>query len=439
MLKRNFILIALPFVINLYADSLSQLIVASENNPSLNAVKKEAKASKEVAKAVKSALYPHLDFSYNATYLQEKPVVYLNSSFALLPPNSPPMQIEAQNSYKGALTLSYPLFSGFAISKSIDKAMLEKERALLKVKDTKRNLYLHIVSLYTTAYALKEMHNSLEVSLRAMQQSYEKVKAFYTLGMSSSSELYRIQAALHDVEAKVTQTDNQYKIVLNQLSVLCKTEVHNVAELPEIGQFSYEELVKSALINRPDLKAIELLVKKEQKSIEIAKSKYYPTVGLYAQAAYSGDTPSLDGDGYTNKNKSSAGFVVKYNLFSGFKDDAQIEAAKDAKLSLEFMLASYKDRVKSELYSSYLEYKSLQKETKSIQLEQKAQKTYTQLIKEKFENQLADADTLSRAIAQEARVESKLSATHARLYNVYARLLLEVNSETFLEKLQKDR
>lgn len=427
---RNFLFIVLLLNINSFASSLKEVIEFSETNPSIKATQQQAKVYDSLLSAAESSNYPSLDVSYSGTYLNEKPVVYLPASFG-----GGEWQMQSQNIYNGALTLSYPLFSGFAISSQIDEAKLQKHRALLKVDDAKRNLYLNIVHIYSAALSMKHIISSEEIALKATQDSYRKAKGFFDAGMSSSSELYRIEATLHGIEAELVKTKNQYKILLSQLSFMSNSKIVDVQDLPNAGTLEFDKLKSEALQKRPDLLSMRLMIEEAQAKIGLAKSSYYPSVILYAQAAYAGDTPSLDGDGYTNKDKSSAGFKINYNLFSGFKDDSQIEAAREAKLARELMLQSYTDSVNTEIYSSYLTYQSLWSQKSSAEAQLKAQVTYEELVHEQFENQLTDADVLSRAISSSAMARASLIQIEAKLYNAYAKLLLEVDNETFLSSL----
>jgi outer membrane protein TolC len=430
-MKKTFFIVSI-LTVNIFSSTLEELIKLSESNPSIKALNYQAKSYDSLYDAAKSYNYPSLDLSYTGTFLQDKPVVYLPASFG-----GGSWQMQSKNTYVGALTLSYPLFSGFAISSQIDQAKLQKQKALLKVEDAKRNLYLNIVEVYSLALSVKHIIDSQKITLKATQDSYKKAKGFFDAGMSSSSELYRIEALLHEVKSGLAKSKNQYKILLSQLSFMANSEITDVNSLPDLGYIEFEKLKKEALNKRPDLRSIKLLIKEAKSKIDLAKSSYYPSVSLYAQAAYAGDTTSLDGDGYTNKNKSSAGFKINYNLFSGLKDHSQIEAAREAKLSSELMLKSYIDKVNTELYSSYLNFQSLQEQEKSAKAQLKAQESYEKLVVGQFENQLSDADVLSRAISSSAMARASLINIQAQLYNAYAKLLLEVGNETFLSTLNK--
>ena len=209
--------------------------------------------------------------------------------------------------------------------------------------------------------------------------------------------------------------------------------------MPNIEKLSLESLTQQALQNRPDLQALEVMVKEQQSQVDLAKSTNYPTVALFAQASQVGDSPELDGDGHTNKDRSAAGFMINYNLFSGFKTQSQIEAAREGKLSAELTLQAYTDKVKTEIYESYLTYESLLGALEAAKAQVKARESYEKLVQEQFDNQLADADTLSRAISSSAMSRASLISIDAKLYAAYAKALLQVDNNTFLNIIKNSR
>jgi outer membrane protein TolC len=413
-----------------FGSSIEEVINLSEQNPSVKAAVQQAKVYKKLHSAAQSGNYPSLDISYGATYLHEDPVIYFGGTT---------VQVQSKDFYTGTIKLTYPLFTGFAISSQIDKSKLRMNRALLEADDTKRNLYMSVVQAYSIALSLKHLITSEQEAYEATQKSYDKAKAFFDLGMSSSAELYRIEANLNAIKAKQIQTKNSYKIALSQLSLMANEKIVDVESLPSIQELSLESLTEQALQNRPDLQALVVMVKEQQSQIDLAKSTYYPTVALFAQASQVGDSHELDGDGYTNKDRSAAGFMINYNLFSGFKTQSQIEAAREGKLSVELTLQSYTQKIKTEIYESYLTYESLLGALESAKAQLKAQESYEKLVQEQFENQLADADTLSRAISSSAMSRASLISINAKLYASYAKALLQVDNETFLNTIKNTR
>jgi len=420
----------------LSAETLFQTLQAVENAPLLKAAHAKSQAFKYLYKAQKSLEYPSLDLSYSGSYLKEKPVMYMQSSFPMLPSGSA-LQIQSQNQYKGSLRLSYPLFSGFAISSLVNKSKFASKKVALEADDIKRNLYLGVVALYAKALSFKELAASEQTAYDATQKSYKKAKALYKLGLIAPSELYRLQASLSVSKAHLISLQNAYKVTLTELSSLLNREIKTVSQLPAIDKISLTKLTQEALKKRPDLLALKMLLNEQTSQVGLVKSDYYPKVALFAQVSQIGNTMELKGDGYTNKNRSAVGFVINYNIFQGFKTSNNLEAARAAKLSVQEMLHNYQNKVKSEVKTDYLTFVSLQAQKEATLTELKATTSYEKLVSGEFQNQLADADKLARAIAATAMARGALINIEAKLYSAYAKILLEVDSQHFLETLNQ--
>ena len=305
----RFISLSLLTTLMLWSTSLEEVIALSDKNPSLQSVTAQIEMYEHLYKASQSKNYPSLDLSYGTSYLNETPIMYFNQM---------PIEVESQNIYTGTLKLTYPLFTGFAIGAGIEMAKLERDRAVLKAEDTKRNLYLGAVQLYVQAVSLKHITVSKNRALEAIEKSYQKVQGFYKQGMIPPSELYRIEANLHEMETSRTKSENDYKIVLNQLSTLTKSTIDTVEDIPLIQELDLRQLQREALERRPDLKSIELMIKEQTSKVALAESANYPSVALVGQLSQVGDDPLHNGTGYSNKDKSAVGVQLNYNLFSGF-------------------------------------------------------------------------------------------------------------------------
>jgi outer membrane protein len=420
----------------LFAQSLPELVRTSQHAPLLKAAGARSALYHERSEAAKSARYPSLDAAFSGTYLKEEPVVFLQSSFTGLPPGTT-LQTQSQELYFGALRLTYPLFTGFAASAGIDAASAEAMKARLEEEDARRNLYLRLTRAYAEAVAMKNLARADGEALDAMEKSYAKAKGFFEKGLLAESELLRIEADRFAIKSLAIRHQNGYETALLQLSYLSDTNVTQVTPLPLPQRVEPETVLAEALASRPDLRVLKEELGLARQQERAAKSGYYPSVALYGQLASQGDSWELDGDGYTNKDKSAAGFEVTYNLFSGFKTAHESEAARKAQLGAQWRIAAYEKQIETEIRSSHLSLQSLRSERDAAALRVDAEKAYYARIEGQFENQLADADLLSRAIASLAKARSELSVAEARLYAAYATLLLQVGPDTFEAALKE--
>ena len=414
----------------LHAQTLPELVSAARSAPPLKAAAaKSAMYGAESARA-QSARYPSLDASFSGTFLKERPVVYLQGSPGGLPPGTT-LQTQAQELYFGALKLTYPLFTGFAVTAGIDAAKLRAMQAQLEEKDARRNLSLQLVYTYAEAVAMQRRMQADDDAATAMQDSYDKAQGFYDKGLLTESDLLRIKADRLATDAVRLRDRNRFETALLQLSYLSDTNVTSVAPLPPMRELTPGGLLQKALAERPDLQVLETQLQLARTRERAAESGYYPTVALYGRLASQGDTWQLAGDGFTNKDKSAVGFEVTYNLFSGFNTAHACEAAQQAQLSARWAVTAYTKQIETEIRSGFLALRSLQNERDAARARVEAETAYAAQIRGQFDHQLADADRLSRAIAARAKARSELAQTEAALYAAYARLLLQVGPDTF--------
>lgn len=425
---RLFLLMLLPWF--LYAQTYTQLLNLLEKNHSFKSAKELEIASEALYQAAQGKNLPSLDATLSAIEFSETPTVIFNGAQT--------MPMGTLKHLEGALILSYPLFSGFAISSAIDKSKLEYEQANLKLINLKRNLAMHVTQLFSSILAEEKVILALFDSQHAIDDAYKKAKGFYDNGLLAMSELYAIEAKKYDIEAQLIHHRNQKKQLLNQLSLLVNTKVETLSPFKKSEIFALlgsEEAKSLALNEREDLHVMAKAIDVAQSNVTLAQSKNYPNVALVGVFKHQGDSLALNGDGYTNANKSYVGVTFSWNVFNGYTDMRTIDAARASKLSAYFNLEEYKQRVETEVENTLLEIQTLQAKLQSALREEKANEAYTHLTQGRFDNQLISADELSRAIASLAIAKAKVATLESDFFNQSALLWLQCGWKAFEQKI----
>ncbi|SFP18417.1 TolC family protein [Hydrogenimonas thermophila] len=413
----------LLFPLLIYAQTYQEILSGVDNSLQLKSAKQLEESAKLISEAKRGKNLPTLDLSLSGVWLNEKPTVnFVNTTFPL----------GSERSFTGSLKLSYPIFTGFAISAEIDQAKLEYEKASLKVLDLKRNLYLQATQLFGAIYAAQETLNAKQDAKKAIEDAYKKAKGLYDNGILPPADLYNIEAKRYAIEAEITDAKSQKDRLLNQLKYLLNQPITSVefSNYP-LQKLNKKEIITTALQNREDIQALQRTLKIDKENEKLAKSRYYPTIALTAELKRKGDTLALNGDGFSNADQSYIGTVISWNLFNGFSDKKQYEASCYRTLSAKTALNDYKNSVKTELENAFLTLSALQSKLLSAKMELKAQKEYYKLTKGRFENQLASADELSRAIADLSVAHAKVSVLKSQIFIQTATIGLMAGLERF--------
>jgi outer membrane protein TolC len=414
------------------AQSYREIVQHIARTPALQSAKLMENAAGEMAMAAEGKNLPSLDLSVQGAWLKETPTMILHTGFG---PNQP-LPMGKTRQFVGELKLSYPLFTGFAITAQIERSRLEAQRAALKVQDLRRNLILKATELYGAIQATDAALAALRKAKKATLQALKKAEGFYKHGLIAPSELYNIRARVYDVEAAITQNRSRKEQLLNQLSYLSGTRVRRLQgsiALPEPA--SSRQVIRQAYRYRSDLRALQTLLRVDEAQIRLAESRFYPTVGAAVALKRHGDTLGLHGDGFTNADQSYAGLSLNWNLFSGGSDRHTVEAARYKRLSAASALIDYRHRVATEIKNAFAQLRALRSRLKSARMQVRAQREYYKLTRGRFDNQLASADELSRSIADLANARARAAAIVSQIRVQKAKIWLLSGVEGFERKL----
>jgi len=208
--------------------------------------------------------------------------------------------------------------------------------------------------------------------------------------------------------------------LLQTLSYLINKPVKEIDGIIDLNRLNF----KPDFNKRPDVKAIKETLKISGEDIKLAKSSYYPQVGLQIGLKREADNLGLSDNDYQNIDKSYVAIGIKYNIFNGGETKAKVQMAKIAKLSRAIFLKDYLNKIKTDYENDLNTYNALFYRLKAAQQEIKARKSYYEYIKAKFDEGLADSSDLNSVIAKLAEAKAKRDAIKAKIFLLNVKLKL---------------
>lgn len=236
-----------------------------------------------------------------------------------------------RNHFSTTLTYTLPLYTGGKITQheKITKALrylssLSKEEVRLqKIYEVKKSFY-DIALMQAYVRDLCTIENN-------MQRVYRKAKAMQEEGYAKKVDLLEIETRLADVQRHFESAKANEALLYHYLSFLLDEPVTEIV-VPD------EEGVVVKVYEEERLRQ-NIAVKKAEKSVEISKmnialqeSAYYPQVGAFAQYGSSDDKWLND---FAQKDAYTVGVQIKWNVFNGGADKANIEKARVQHLKAE--------------------------------------------------------------------------------------------------------
>lgn len=413
----------------LMATDYATFIKSIATSPQVRYFEQLEKTHYALSQAQKGALLPTVDLSLSATKLQQTPTVTFNLPIL---PTAMTAPMGTRDHFEGALTLTYPLFTGFALTQMADKATLEYEKSQLKTLDSQRTLFIQATQLIATLHTLDAKGEAQHQALETMNLMYKKAKGYYDQGLLAPSELSAIESQKGHLEAEIVQTHYQRQAIALQLCYLSGLEESTIT-IPstDIPLKPLDTFTTLALHHREDLASFSKAIMIADQDIKIAQSRFYPSLYLVGALKHQGSTLALDGDGYTNADKSYAGLLASWNLFQGQSDTYRREAALQMAHASSIAFSDYQQRVITEVTTSYLHVTSLKAQLESATKQLRAATEYANLTQGRFDNQLASADEMSRAVTQVANAKAYLATIRYEIFTQTALLWLQCGLEPY--------
>jgi len=261
----------------------------------------------------------------------------------------------SQSSNMG-LSTSMNLFSGFRVKNAIKAQEFTTLASKEELKKAKESLSVSISSAYLQVLYNKELFAIAEEQVTLSQNQVSKSEIMASYGKIPEGQVFEARAQL----AKDKYNALECKSTL-QLSLLELTQMLELKEwsnfdiqVPEIDVNSSamviqpaDEVYNYAVTNKSDVKASEYRLKSSEKSLEITKGAYYPSLGIganYSNRYYSKQlNPDLTaanlGDQLRLNGGSSIGINMSIPIFNRFDTKNNIRLSKieveKARLELE--------------------------------------------------------------------------------------------------------
>ena len=231
---------------------------------------------------------------------------------------------KSRNNFQTKLSYMLPIYTGGKLTEygRITTAMhrmsqFDTQKLLNeKVFQTKKAFYdISLVSNYITNLSkiIKNIKH-LESIVRTMQKE----------GYAQDIDLLEVQARKAEAQSMYNQANLNKDLAYQFLSFLLNTKVHSIkkvndmAPMPNINKEEIEA-------NNIDIQKALLGLKITNMALNVEKSNFLPVVGAFAEYGSANDKFLND---FIENDSHTVGVQLKWNLFNGGVDNANLERAK---------------------------------------------------------------------------------------------------------------
>ncbi len=314
--------------------------IALKKNPQLIAAASSVDISQSKVGEARSSYYPQL--SAQGGYSRTSPM----HGAATHPDN--------YDLYTGSVSASQNLIDFGKTSSQVNISKLNLEASRSDLNALSDQIIFNVKQAY---YNVLQARRSREVTadiVQQFQQHLDQAKGFYEVGAKAKIDVTKAEVDLSNARLNLIKAENAVKlswVILNNAMGMPQAPEYTVEDNLAVHKFeiTFDDALKRAYENRPDLKA--LIAKREaaQEAIGLARTGYYPVLNGSATYSRSGQDRDLPLD-----HGWSAGVVLTVPLFNGFLTSHQVAEAKSNLYALKANEESLRQQVLLDIQSAFL-------------------------------------------------------------------------------------
>jgi len=307
------------------------------------------------------------------------------------------------------------IFNGFQNINLYKQAKLGLKTSQLQLDILKDNISLNVVNAYLNILLNKEALKLAEEQIAISQKSLDQVKELVDAGVRPKADLLVSESQLATDNERLVNAENSMALSLLNLSQILQVPKDNfdvediLIDLTNavLTYYSTNEILSYALTNRPEIKNAELNLENAEFNISIAKSSYYPTLTFGAGLGTSyqhiqgqddvipifdentGMLTELRFNGFGTQLENNLGYNFGFNLnipiFSGFRNNANVNRSKINKERSKLALEQEKQTITTNIEQAYADAKASLKQYEASKISMSAQEEAFKNEQEKYD------------------------------------------------------
>lgn len=310
---------------------------------------------------------------------------------------------------------------------------------LLNIQKLEKNIFKRklIADIKTAYLAYLKACSGVEIFENAQQLLTENLrvnKSLYKNDKVTIDAVHRANSELSEIEQKLLEANNNKEMAQSYFNFLLNRSLDEDVVIKEddfylekiSNQDEFEEL---ALSSREELSQFTRMVEIAEDNSGIAKSKYYPGLALAVDYGFQGEKYKFSKD----DDYWMASLVLNWNIFNGFKDNAQAEKAELEIRKNSLQIIELQNKIRLQVREAYQKTKVAEKIIKSADNQLLSSESAFRIINRKYEEGMASQ--IEFIDAQNQLLQSQISKLIAK-YNYLENFaeLEKVSAAVDLEK-----
>ena len=331
------------------------LSLALSQNPFYLASQERVEGAQSRLRQAAAQFFPSL----NASALQNLDEKVFVLEFPSFIPGGQPQRVAVDftRDYQVSFSFNLPLFTGGRLTSGYRQAQYNLYSTRESVRQTHHETVFNVKQGFYGYLLAKELVRVSEEALGLAEKLLQNVRNMVEVGMASRLDLLRAEVRVANLKPSVLQARNNVAVAELSLKTILGLDLSQPVEV--VGEMVYqpvevnfEESLRTALANRPELSQVQYQKKMAEEMVKIARAASLPTVAVSGNYNYWADHLNFRKD--TWQNFYAFNLVLNIPVFNGFSASAQVAEAKARIREIEHSEKGLVERVKFEVESALL-------------------------------------------------------------------------------------
>ncbi|HBH60750.1 MAG TPA: TolC family protein [Nitrospiraceae bacterium] len=258
------------------------------------------------------------------------PQINLSSGYSRISPVSPDTAVSGSSSsfdqYTSSLWLNQNIYDFGKTSSEVQIQKLNLDSSVSDLENVSQQTIYNVKLAYYGVIQAKHNRIVAEDTVKSTTLHLEQAKGFFEVGIRPKFDVTRAEVDLSNARLNLIRAENAFRIAVATLN-----NAMGVPEAPDYEiddnlyfekyEMTFEDAIDNAYGNRPDLASLVSKRQASEKSIDLAKTGYYPALSGNAAYNWGGEKFPLD-DGW------NVGVALSFPLFSGFLTTHQVAESR---------------------------------------------------------------------------------------------------------------
>ena len=386
--------------------------LALDRNLALRVAKEEVTYAQEKKKEARTGFLP--TFSGNYSYRRPSEttetfggVTFRNQDF---------------NEYRFTGTVAQPLFTGFATLSTYQLANMGLDVAKIQLERARLDIILQVKQAYLEIVRTAKLREVAEQSVKQLQEGVRVAENFVKVGLSPKADLLDAETRLAQAELQLITATNNLRVAKAQLNTVLREPIDTLYEVVDVlttepYKRPYQTSQEIALQHRPELLEAKKNVAIAEKQITLIKSDYYPDITLSYNYYRQGDSPSVNGSKYTDRENWDIVAGATWTFFEWGKTRYAVNQQRARLRQAKEDFEQVKDSILLEIKTAFLTLKAADEGIRVAQKQVVSAEENFRISTERYKEQVATATEVLDA--QTRLTEAKTNYTNALvIYNL---------------------